>query len=433
MTNAIERPHFSGRRNHAEGFSLIELMVAMAVFLIISITAFTLFSRHQSLLSQEQGMAGLNIGLRNAISQIQIDAVNAANGLILGANVPAWPVGITIVNSNPTTAQCNPSATNPATYAAACFDQLNVVMVDANTPPVHPQTSAGGCINTNTGTTLYGGLSGVINPATGSAFTAAQVYPNFKTGDQLLFVTATGSAFTTAKLTANGAASSSPSGYVGLTFTSTGVGGTNTTANDPISMTIASTVNTTNTTVSWVSGNKFVTGDVWDGQTVQINGANYAVSTVSSATSLTLATSAGSQSSVPFFPSGSLTSSFCSTDWVLRLLPIQYSVSVANASDPQLVRTQGGVPNVVMDQVIGFKVGAAWWDNDPATYAYDYLTSDYGGDFTRVRAVRVTLIGRTAPSTDPFYTYRNPFDSGAYQIRGSSVVVDPRNLTMGND
>ena len=136
---------------------------------------------------------------------------------------------------------------------------------------------------------------------------------------------------------------------------------------------------------------------------------------------------------MPFFPSGSLTSSFCSTDWVLRLLPIQYSVSVANASDPQLVRTQGGVPNVVMDQVIGFKVGAAWWDNDPATYAYDYLTSDYGGDFTRVRAVRVTLIGRTAPSTDPFYTYRNPFDSGAYQIRGSSVVVDPRNLTMGND
>ena len=91
------------------GFSLIELIVAMAVFLVIGGASF-LFSRHQTLLSQEQGVAGLNIGLRNALSQLQLDVVNAGYGLILGANVPAWPVGVTIVNSNPTTS-CYTAAT----------------------------------------------------------------------------------------------------------------------------------------------------------------------------------------------------------------------------------------------------------------------------------------------------------------------------------
>ena len=73
MTKIIEGRQFSMRRINAPGFSLIELMVAMSVFLLVSITSFTLFSRHQSLLSQEQGMAGLNIGLRNALSQLQIE------------------------------------------------------------------------------------------------------------------------------------------------------------------------------------------------------------------------------------------------------------------------------------------------------------------------------------------------------------------------
>jgi hypothetical protein len=96
-----------------------------------------------------------------------------------------------------------------------------------------------------------------------------------------------------------------------------------------------------------------------------------------------------------------------------------------------------------MDQVVGFKVGAAWWNNNTSTFAYCYNTGPYcdnastipgySGDFTLVRSVRVTIIGRTKPSTDPFYRYRNPFDSGAYLIRGSSIVVDPRNLTMSND
>ncbi len=90
---------------------MIELMVAMAVFLVLSIASLSLFSRHETLLSQETGVSGLNIGLRNALSQLQIDVVNAGNGQILGANVPAWPVGVTIVNTNPTASQCYTAAT----------------------------------------------------------------------------------------------------------------------------------------------------------------------------------------------------------------------------------------------------------------------------------------------------------------------------------
>jgi hypothetical protein len=454
MSRNSQQRQLHRRKDRAEGFSLLELTVAMAVFMVVSITSFNLFSRHETLLSQQQGVAGLNIGLRNALSQIQMDVVNAGSGVIQGPNVPAWPVGVTIINNNPTTAQCNPSATNPATYAALCFDQLNIVMVDSTTPPIQPTNScASGEFDTSAGTTLS---ATVANPATGTQLTAAQVAAKYFTGDELLFVQ--GNApynYTTAILTANGTSSGS---NVQLSFSPTlgvsasypnggnnspGVGG-NPPANDPISMTSNA-------------------------------------------------------------PAAELTRLYCSTDFVLRMLPIKYSVSVANASDPQLTRSQAGTTNVLMDQVIGFKVGAAWrnsniskstvstnyetvtyisgtsfpsdgsWNNqvieindayytvasvssasNPPTltlasgqdagwqsnvnlsgpisqvYSYDYTNSDYNSDYTLVRAVRATLIGRTTPSSDPTYRYRNPFDLGAYQIRGSSIIVDPRNLTMND-
>jgi hypothetical protein len=209
-------------------------------------------------------------------------------------------------------------------------------------------------------------------------------------------------------------------------------------------------------------------------------------------------------------PAAELTSSFGTSDWLVRLMPISYYVDVTTATDPQLKRaqlqgssgSQTVVKNTVMDQVIGFKVGAALrnslseftvntlgttvnmvstgpgavfpagWATPPnalvtindgtytvqsvagngaslilttdageqtnvtlngpitQSYPYNYTTSNYNNDYALVQAVRVSIIGRTAPSTDPTYTYRNPFDGGAYQIRGSSIVVNPRNLTM---
>ena len=53
-------------------------------------------------------------------------------------------------------------------------------------------------------------------------------------------------------------------------------------------------------------------------------------------------------------------------------------------------------------------------------------------DFTLVRSVGVTLIGRTPPNKDPNYTYRNNFDGGPYIIQGVSIAINPRNLTMND-
>jgi hypothetical protein len=136
-------------------------------------------------------------------------------------------------------------------------------------------------------------------------------------------------------------------------------------------------VSTNYETVTYISGTSFPSDGSWNNQVIEINDAYYTVASVSSASNpptLTLASGqdAGWQSNV-------------------------------NLSGP-------------ISQV----------------YSYDYTNSDYNSDYTLVRAVRATLIGRTTPSSDPTYRYRNPFDLGAYQIRGSSIIVDPRNLTMND-
>jgi len=385
-TNSNLRDSPRGRELR-RGFSLLELLVAMTVFLTVSAVSFTLFGEHQNLLTQEQVTVGLNVGLRNALAQIQLDVVNSGNGLILGVNVPAWPVGVTIQNSNPTSATCNPQASNPPVYAAACFDSFNVILADRGTPALNPQTATGGNISTSVLTSFYAAVPNVTNPATGSPFTAAQLAARFKSGDQILFVkgcsggartyngsNSSGCQFTTALLSSVGAASSAtPPGtnYVVLNFNSTLAGGGNTVANDPLQL----TVNT---------------------------------------------------------PAGDLTDTFGPGDYVVRLAPITYSVNTSNANDPQLMRTQSGVANVLMDQVIGFKVGAAIWNNlNTSSFQYDYNAADYGYQYNLVRSIRVSMIGRTTPN--PQLPYRNLFDLGPYQIRGNSTIVDPRNLTMNND
>ncbi len=63
------------------------------------------------------------------------------------------------------------------------------------------------------------------------------------------------------------------------------------------------TVNTSGTSVTWVSGNTFgtsVPGATWNGTRFVINGVNYNVSSVGSGTALTLTASAGTQSGVTY-------------------------------------------------------------------------------------------------------------------------------------
>jgi len=96
----------------------------------------------------------------------------------------------------------------------------------------------------------------------------------------------------------------------------------------------------------------------------------------------------------------------------------------------------------VMEQVIGFKVGAAIYNAADGQPNYNYVASSYSSDatsagdaynFNLIRAVRVSLLGRTTPSTDPNYKFRNGFDNGPYQVQGTAVVVNPRDLSMNDN
>jgi len=409
-----------------EGFSLLELLVAMAVFLIISSVAFTLFNRHQTLLSQEQVTVGLNIGLRNALAQIQLDLVNAGNGLNPWPNIPAWPVGVTIVNSNPTPAQCNPTASLPLppVYAAACFDQMNVIVVDPNTPAIHPCAAAGCTLVTSTGSTIT--LLGPPPPP----FSASQV-TGFRAGDQVLFVQSCAAA--------GGKAAVNSSGCMFTTATLTAVGPVNTAAPGCAAGCVNLTFNSTLTPIPLPPPPPLTTPPTpptpptwpYPGSNTPCPVPPPSPNTCNDPLNMTT-----------YAPATELTDTFGPGDWVVRLLPITYSVNTSNPNDPQLVRAQAGTQNVLMDQVVGFKVGAALWNNNnTSTFQYNYSAANYttgsnppgtnAYQFNLIRSVRVSVIGRTQP--DPTNPYKNAYDHGPYEIRGNSIIVDPRNLTMNSD
>jgi len=376
-----------GRRN--KGFSLLELIVAMAIFLLASASGLMLFSRMRTTSSQQQGMVGLNIGIRNATGQLQLDLANAGTGYYVGYNIPSWPIGVTVVNHVPASGtSCYNATTN--TYGTNCFDQLNILKVANSTtyPPINATDNTGAngtsnCSNTSTGVAYGQAASGLTLAATAA---------NYASGAQLLFLSSTGQSMTAVILTAAPTVYNSKA--VKFTFNATNTNGTNTgvnwATNDPLDITSC-------------DGNSCPTPNNFGDQ-------------------------------------------FCGGDWILQLAPITYQVSTASQSDPQLQRVQGGTTTVLMDQVLGFKVGVTIWnsitDTLPTQYNYNAATYNantinpppYDSDylFSRVRSVRVSLIARTQPSTDPSFTFRNPFDGGPYIVQGASVVVNPRNLSMND-
>ena len=205
-------------KSNAKGFSLVEVLVAMAVFSIVAAAAFTLFSRHQALFSQEQDIVALSMSSRNALNQMQIDMSNAGTGVFVGANVPNWPIGLTVVN-NPG-GGCYDPATR--TYQPNCFDTMHILAADPNIPPLHPEDIATNCVS-STSSILF------TQPAAG--LTAAQTGALFKNGDVILLVKADGSQMSAVVLTQDGAASG---GKVRLQHNPTGADGT---GNDPYEIT----------------------------------------------------------------------------------------------------------------------------------------------------------------------------------------------------
>jgi len=184
------------------GFSMIELMVAMGVFLVIGGAAVSLFRQNTRVYVDQQGTTTLNITMRNALAQIQTDVVNAANGYYSTLNSTAgWPLGITATNVNPG------------------YDTLNVI-VPATAPSSLP---AGTCVDTTSGTAL-------ITPPAG--VTAG----SFPAGNEVLFLNSTGNQFTTGMLTGAVTAGTNITLQFQKTGTAIGLGG-NTPANDPLGVT----------------------------------------------------------------------------------------------------------------------------------------------------------------------------------------------------
>jgi prepilin-type N-terminal cleavage/methylation domain-containing protein len=370
------------------GFSLIELMVAAVIFTIITGTAFSLFAQHQPIFKQQQNQAALNIAMRNAVAQMQLDIVNGGAGIYTGVNIPNWPVGV-VINNNVvgSTQDCHTGTT----YGANCFDSFTVIAADPTTPPQNPSTSTGTCSSTNSSSTIFLGPRTPAGYTSGALATAAAA--NYKSGDYLLFVSSDGSKYTVVKLSADASTGSvnGNANFVALTSHST---------------TDAAGLNTS---------------------TVDGTGAT---------------TNANSM----------LGASFCSTDWVVRLKPVEYDVDLTDATNPTLRRTELGLNHTLatdgvklVNQVIGFKVGAALINGvtDNQDYNFDassYLAPSSGPNpnaynYTVVRSVMVSLVGRTAPNSpdlDPTFKFQNSFDGGHYQIQGVSVVVNPRNMSMAD-
>lgn len=353
MKNRQRRTANISRSASSAGFSLVELMVAMAIFLIVGGAAVELAKKHVPLFTAQQSQTGLNLAMRNGVAQMQIDVVNAGTGYYQGVNIPSWPIGITVLNSAPGTG-CFDAATN--TYTSTCFDTLNVIAMDQSTPPSNPSDIASNCVST-TSSTLF------VTPV--GATTLSQLAADFHTGDQILLVKSDGSQMTTTILTSDGLISG---GKVKLEHNPTGADGTNSISLDPLALS---------------------------------NSAD----------------------------SNKLGTQFCNTDWVLKMAPITYSVDASDPTDPKLIRTQGGQPSVIAEQIIGFKVGASIW-NGTTDNTYSFDASTYNHDWSLIRAVRVSMIGRTP--TDLGSSFRNSFDGGPYKIQSISVVINPRNLSMND-
>jgi prepilin-type N-terminal cleavage/methylation domain-containing protein len=193
--------HCARRRVTAKslGFTLIELMVSTAVFLIIGGAAISLFSQHAKLFNDQQGTVGLNITLRNALSQIENDTVQAGNGFYGALSVANTPIGVTITN--------NPGA----------FDSFYIIQASAPAAALDPGSA---CANTSIG-------GAVLAP--NAAVTTGQ----FPANTEVLFMNGAGNQMTIAKLTGSVLAG----GKVNLTYGTTGTDGRNGIANDIFGLT----------------------------------------------------------------------------------------------------------------------------------------------------------------------------------------------------
>jgi len=406
------------RRKGERGFSLLEMLVALAIFMVISGAAFTLFNRHLAFVTQQQNLSGVNIGMRNAMSQLELDLAAAGPNLFSsvqqsGSPVSPFSLGVIIRNNTPAAAgACVPNGNWGYPTNKACFDSLTIVNIKscgAGLSPVLQISDPGNSTESLAASSIVWGDD--YNPGANLTNDAAC----FQAGDEILVVQpSNGTPLTcdngqqfnycmgVVTLTKNAQVSG---GKVQLQHNPTGAG------SDPLGILFdLSGVN------NYTNANGLGVG--------YSNGAYI----------INLGTGGN--------------------DITYTVLP-----SATNPGDTQLVRCNSvscnaGNSQVLTDQVIGFKVGAILWDNyktnatDDANYFYDaskYCTDAIAGadctaspapandpyDFTLIRSVRISMIARTTPNFNPsvLKNFRNGFDGGPYLVQQGAVAVDLRSIT----
>jgi prepilin-type N-terminal cleavage/methylation domain-containing protein len=383
-------------RRRGAGFTLIELMIAITVFLVIGAAAMSLFKQHASLFNDQQYQIGLNVSLRNALAQMENDIVNAGTGWYNGTNnVASWPIGATITNNIAGGAACHPAGT--ATYNSSCFDVLTLIVPDPQTPP--GQVATGGCsvIGNAAGSGPMTLTIAPVAPTTQSQLLNGYISgAGFTAGSQVIFVHVgtSGTLMTTAMLTGAAAAG----GNVTLTFGAPRTNGTN------------------------------------DPNVIPLNDK------------LSLTTDGNYD---PSMVGNNFTSQFCGgTDWVVKIAPIKYWVDTKVANNPTLTRSENAQDNPIASQIIGFKVGASTVTlngtsitGNSGAYCYDASSSTtpcYDFNYNEIRSIRVSLIGRTPPNiyqnsnVNSSTLFTNSFDGQPYKIQSLSIIANPRNLSMND-
>jgi prepilin-type N-terminal cleavage/methylation domain-containing protein len=377
------------KKSRRNGFTLVELLIAMAVFMIIGGAAVKLVRAHIPLVSSSQNQAGLNMALRSVAAQMQLDAVNAGYGYSEVSPANTWNLGI-VVKNNVTTTDCHNATT--FVYSANCFDSFSVVANDPTTAVGSPTDTSGSigvgghCTNTATNATYLVPPGGV---------TAATLAGQYAVGDQILLVKAGGAFVTTFTVIAPGASvftTASGENIVKIPHNPTNTDGTTASdADDPIGIA------------------RHMIGDP---SKLPLTG----------------------KSTDPF----SLGTAFCTTDYAYKLNAVNYYVdATTDPTNPKLMRSQGGTFSVVAEQIIGFKVGASIKNSaSDNPYSYDSNSTDptqsYYNDWSTIRALRVSVIGRTPPGSDVNDKFQNGFDNGPYRVEAVSVVINPRNLSMND-
>lgn len=378
MQNRNHQFSSTPRRRAASGFSLVELLITLAVFFVIAGAAFSLAIKHLPVFTSQQNQAGLNFSLRNAAAQIQIDTANAGSGFYPSADVISWPVAVSIAPGSDSETNCYDSGSN--TYSQECFDTLTILRADPNTPPAQIDKNGGPDCSPSiaNASTLF------VRPV---GTTDADLADHYKTNDRLLLISAAngGNTITSVKLTKDGQVTG---GKVKLEHNPTGTDGTNTATDDP-----------------------------------------YLITTT---------------------PNNKVGAGFCDGDWVVKLSPAVFSVDASDPTNPKLARLHPDDPKcqpgaatpynpqcIIAEQVIGFKIGAQIFDPDASLdpndcKPYCYKPASYGSDWSQIRAVRMTIIGRTQPNHSPG-AHKNTFDNGPYNIDAISIVVSPRTLSMRDE